>query len=197
MLQKSLMVMGLIVVMVGGGMIFFANIKFASEEAPLVLQEWHDADHTAELEQWRTIWDESKNQIKRVEVITDEPDSLRIKVAYHYSGDQGEPVFVCGAVGLRNEHVKWTCRSASLAVGNGEVILQFQTSEQATDYECSAQLVVDIYKAGEMPFYSNYFAYIKTWVKGEAGTLGRLKQRLHACSDAVRSSNKVTVQAPS
>ncbi|VAW83951.1 hypothetical protein MNBD_GAMMA16-1772 [hydrothermal vent metagenome] len=187
MLQKALMVIGLIVVMVVGGLVFFANIKLASEEAPLVLQEWHNLDHAAELEQWRTIWDESKNQIKRVEVIADEPDSLRVRVAYHYSGDQGEPVFVCGGIALRNEHVKWTCRPESLVIGDGEVILQFQTGQQATDYECSAQLVVSIYKTGEMPFYSNYFAYIKTWVKGEKGTLGRLKQRLHTCPGLVRN----------
>ncbi len=190
MLQKLLMIVGLIVVMVAGGLIFFANIKFASEEAPLVLQEWHDSDLIAELEQWRTIWDEPENQIKRVEVITDEPDSLRVKVAYHYSGDQGEPVFVCGAIGLRHEHVKWTCRPELLGIGDGEVVLQFQTGQQATDYECSDQLVVSIYKAKSMPFYNNYFSYSKTWVKGETGTLGRLKQRLHTCSDSVRSPNK-------
>ncbi len=185
MLQKALMVIGLIVVMVVGGLVFFANIELVSEEAPLMLQEWDDPKYLDELEQWRTIWNESKNQIKRVEVITDEPDRLRVKMAYYYSGDQGESVFACGHIALRNEQVKWTCVPVPLNIGDGAVILQFQTSEQAIDYECSAQVVMAIYRAGEMPFYNNYFSYKKTWVKGEKGVLGRLKQRFYSCEPSL------------
>ena len=152
-----------------------------SEKNPVALQEVQGTSE--ELAQWKKIWEQPENEFKKAEVILDEPDSLKVRFEYNYIGGHEGRIFACGGIGTRKEHVKWSCRPAPINVGDGVATVTFQTSRNADDLECSKFIVITIYAAGQMPFYSNYFVYDKKWLRGESGYIGKLKQYISSCPE--------------
>ena len=62
-----------------------------------------------ELSQWKKIWKQPENEFKKAEIVLDEPDLLKVRFEYRYAGGHEGKVFACGAIGIRKEHVKWSC----------------------------------------------------------------------------------------
>jgi hypothetical protein len=171
-------IVGIAVVLVAI-LVVYMQVTAVSETNPIALVE---ADGPKEeLSQWKLIWEEPENEFKKAEVILDEPDSLKVRFEYKYAGGYEGRIFACGGIGIRKEHVKWSCRPAQISTDDGVAIVTFQTSKKAGELECSKLIMIDIYAAGQMPFYSNYFEYNKKWLRGESGLLGKLKQMMSSC----------------
>lgn len=181
MLQKALVMLLLFAASILGSLMFFANLETVSAERPLPLREVEEG--TEDLAQWKKTWNEPSNEVVQVAVIGNEPDLLRLRVDYRYSGEYGDEVFACGNVDERAKHVNWSCKPVPLKQGESSVTLEFQTSSQSQKRECSKYVVVSFYQGGEMPFYNNYYHYKKAWVKGASGMWGRLEQFFHSCNE--------------
>lgn len=180
MLQKALVMLLLFGVTILGSLLFFANLETVSSDRPLPLKEV--VEPSEELKQWTVDWPGEGSEISNIGVIMNEPDILRVRVDYRYSGEQGEEVFICGGVDERSRQVKWSCRPTQLKVGDSTAVMEFKMSGQAEGSECSNYVFVSIYRGGEEAFYRNYYRYKKAWVKGASGMFGRLEQFFHSCS---------------
>ena len=173
-------IIGIVVVLLAIPVVYM-QVTAISETNPIILTEAQGPSE--ELSQWKLIWKQPENEFKKAEVILDAPDSLKVRFEYHYAGEHEGSIFTCGGIGTRKEHVKWSCRPAPINVGDGVATVTFQTSKNAGKLECSKYVVITIYEAGQMPFYSNYFAYDKKWLKGESGLPGKLKQYMSSCPE--------------
>ena len=160
-------------------LVVYMQVTAVSETNPIALAEAHGPKE--ELSQRKLIWEEPENEFKTAEIILDEPDFLKVRFEYKYAGGHEGRIFACGGIGTRKEHVKWSCRPAPISTGDGVAIVTFQTSKKASELECSNLIMIDIYAAGQMPFYSNYFGYNKKWLRGESGLFGKLKQIISSC----------------
>ena len=179
MLQKALVMLFLFAISILGSLLFFANLDTVSADRPLPLREVEDG--TEDLAQWKKVWAEPDNEISQVAVIMNEPDVLKVRVDYRYSGEHGDEVFACGGIDERANHANWTCKPAKIKPGESTAVIEFNTSSQVEREACSKYVVITIYQGGGTPFYSNYYHYKKAWIRGAQGMFGRLQQFFHSC----------------
>jgi len=165
------------VILVLCGYLFFLLSDSPSLSSPIYLEEVAEKSSP---KQWYKDWG-SNNKIHNVMIIRDEPDLLEVKIIYKYSGDKGREIFTCGGIGIRKNHINWSCKPSKIKVGETLSILRFQTSNNAKEVMCSKYVVVSMYPSGGSPILHKYYKYEKVWLKEKTGFINILKQKITSC----------------
>jgi len=176
-----------VLIAIAGFLIFF-QLTQISEDNPVELMELQG--ESEELSTWKVVWQEPENKIKKVAVVQDEPDLLKVRFDYHFSGNPQGAVFACGAIGTRKEHVNWSCQPTPIHPGDGTATVTFRMTNKADNFLCSDEVVIKIYQPGDMPFYNNYFSYPKKWLRGEGASTGEIKRWFLSCDSITDTPSK-------
>lgn len=136
------------------------------------------------LVQWRQDWLKAGDSIVTADIVGETGNQLYVYMDYIYSGSHGDEVNACGNVTRDGRGGNWSCSPTLIRKGRGFASLRLGMSSQARAIECSDAIVIDFYDATGATFFKQTVPYRKTWIRGESGLYGKIRESLSLCPAA-------------
>lgn len=171
---------GLMLMLVLIAAVYLIGVKIGQLPAVIYQTPLDDAN----LVQWRKNWQQAGDSIVTATVVANSGEKTFIYVDYIYSGSHGDKVTTCGSVLRNGRGGNWSCSPTSIGKGRGFMTLRLGLSSKSREIECSDEIRINYYDEKGSTFFEKIVPFQKTWVKGEQGVYGKIREVLSICPSA-------------